>query len=611
MSAPARFWPRLACHSAPCALVLAAALLLPLPAVAKSPPNDKGAAAAAPVIAKTLLGSYLAGRVARSDQDIDAAARFYGTALARDPGDELILTHSFEMEATEGNWSRAVPLGERLAAAKPDHRMARIFVGLKEFKAGRTTEAEAHFKAAALNPIGEMTANLARAWNKQAEGKTKDALDLLEHPKSPEWAQLFYRYHRAMLLDVAGRQTEARAAYEKMYRVDNKSLRSSLAYAQHLSNSGDARAALAVLRTQLDRSRGDGHPVPRDLAAQIESGDVAQLMVSNPAQGMSEAFYGIGEALAGEGGVGPGAMFIQFALYVEPQHVFALATLANVYESTKKYDRAIAAYDRVPKETPLANAIEIRKALNLNSLERVDDAQKLLEAVAKRDAADLKPLDALGSIMRGHKRFDEAVEYYTRAINLIQKPDARHWSYYYSRGTSYERLKKWPLAEADLQTALKLAPDQPLVLNYLGYSWVDQNRNLKQGMALIEKAVRLKPDDGYIVDSLGWAHFKQGNFKEAVKWLERAVEIRPEDPILNDHLGDALWRVGREREARYQWEQSLTLKPEPEDADKIGKKLKAGLPALTQVRVQRPSKQAQRIDPLKRRTEVRNQPFLQ
>ncbi len=133
---------------------------------------------------------------------------------------------------------------------------------------------------------------------------------------------------------------------------------------------------------------------------------------------------------------------------------------------------------------------------------------------------------------------------------MIAKPEKRHWTYYYARGTCYERLKKWPQAEADLQRAMQLYPDQPLVLNYLGYSWVDQGRNLKQGMSLIEKAVSLKPDDGYIVDSLGWAHYRLGNYKEAVRYLERAVELRPEDPVLNDHLGDALWRVGREREAR-------------------------------------------------------------
>lgn len=579
-----------------------------IPAVAAGKPE--AAQTTTQYEAKSQLGSYLAGRVARSDNDIGAAAAFYETALARDPGNGVLLGQTFEMEATEGNWNEAQVLALRLSKENPEHRMSRLFLGIKAFKDKKPAEAEEHFKATAVNPIGELTSNIARAWLRQAEGKTKDATDLLEQPKQPDWAQRFYRYHKALLLDVAGKAGEARAVYDRAYKTDGAVLRSTLAYAQHLSNAGDAKAAVGVLKANLEKAKGEGHPNVRALLQQIEAGEVSQLLVSNPSEGMSELFFGLGEALTGEGGIGPGAMFLQYALYLQPRFPFALATLANVYESARKHERAIAAYDRIPKGSPLDQAIEIRKAMNLNSLDRVDEARKLLEAGAAADPRDLKPLDALGSIMRGHKRYEEAVGYYTRAISLIAKPDARHWSYFYARGTSYERLKKWSQAEADLQTALKLAPDQPLVLNYLGYSWIDQGRNLKQGMALIEKAVRLKPDDGYIVDSLGWAHFRQGNFKEAVKWLERAVELRPEDPVLNDHLGDAFWRNGREREARFQWEQALTLKPEPEDAEKIARKLKDGMPPLTQARQQRAVRQVQPATNGKRNTAVRTQqPF--
>ena len=209
----------------------------------------------------------------------------------------------------------------------------------------------------------------------------------------------------------------------------------------------------------------------------------------------------------------------------------------------------------------------------------------------------LEVLDALGNIMRARKLYSQAVTYYDRALSLVGKPEKRHWVYFYARGTSYERLKNWPAAEADLEKALALYPEQPLVLNYLGYSWIDQGRNMKQGMALIEKAVALKPDDGYIVYSLGWAHFKQGNFKEAVRYLERAVELKPDDPVLNDHLGDALWRVGREREAKFQWDQALSLKPEADDVDKIKKKLEQGLSADTPKANAETTKQASQVEP--------------
>jgi tetratricopeptide (TPR) repeat protein len=128
-----------------------------------------------------------------------------------------------------------------------------------------------------------------------------------------------------------------------------------------------------------------------------------------------------------------------------------------------------------------------------------------------------------------------------------------------------------------MQTALQLYPEHPLVLNYLGYSWVDQGVNLDEGMRMIKRAVEQRPDDGYIVDSLGWAYYRLGNFEEAVKHLEQAVELKPEDPTINDHLGDAYWRVGRKLEARFQWAHARDLKPEPEELDKIEAKLKVGL----------------------------------
>jgi tetratricopeptide (TPR) repeat protein len=556
----------------------------------------------------TQLGGYMAGRLARGQSDTLSAAAFYGQALSKDAANEALIIQAFDMEATEGNWPRAEALAADLLKIKSEHRMSRLLLGLAEFKKGNFAQADEHFKLSAVNPIGELTGLLARAWTRQAEGRTKDALDLIDTTKQPDWAQALIRYHRALLADVGSRRPEARATFEKLFAGDQKSLRSTLAFAQSLSNAGDTKAAQKALQVYFDRIRGDGHPSAVALQKALAAGERQSLLVTTASQGLAEALFGLGEALAGEGGVGPGAVFLQYALYLEPRFPFALAALANVYESTKRYERAIEVYEQIAPGTPLEQAIDIRKAFDLNSLDRVEEAKLLLEQVADRDPLDLKPLDALGSIMRGHKRYEEAIAYYTRAINIIKKPEQRHWSYFYARGTSYERVNKWPLAEADLQQALKLSPDEAMVLNYLGYSWVDQNRNLKAGMQLIEKAVRAKSDDGYIVDSLGWAHYRTGNFKEAVKWLERAVELRPEDPILNDHLGDAFWRVGREREAVFQWNQAITLKPEQEDLEKIQKKLKSGLPALAKATPTRRIQQVQRPDQLRKRAETRTSP---
>jgi len=557
----------------------------------------------------SLLGSYLAGRVARGEHDTRSAAVYYRQALARDPGNAVLIEQSFLMELTEGNWTRTEELARELVGRQPAHRTAHAFLGVVDFKAQRYAAADEHFRAANANPIGELTSTLARAWTYQAEGRSEEALAALESPKQPEWAQFYLRYHRALLADQAGRRADARAAYERMPKNDQRTLRVALAYARHAANAGDPKLGLGVLKAHFERANNnEGHPVARALRDQIEAGEKPELLVASPAAGLAEAFYGLGEALTGEGGVSVGAVYLQFALYLVPDSPFALSALANAYETTKRYADAIAAYDRIAKGGPLQTSIDIRKALNLNQLGRVDEAQKLLEDIARENPGDIRVFDALGGIMRGHKRYAEAVEYYTRAVALIDKPEAKHWSYYYSRGTCYERIKKWTLAEADLQKALQLGGDQALVLNYLGYSWIDQNKNLKQGLALIEKAVRQKPDDGYIVDSLGWAHYRMGNYKEAAKHLERAVELRPEDPVLNDHLGDAYWRVGREREARFQWDQALTLKPEPEDAEKIKKKLQKGLPVPAQARQVKRTKEVKSAEPKKKRTVVKSQP---
>jgi tetratricopeptide (TPR) repeat protein len=572
----------------PCALGIGLALNLgialvmtaPMAAAASDPPDQK-------FEARSQLGGYLAGRLAGKKLDAAAAAAFYGKALQDDPGSAMLMDSALQMEASQGNWLRAEALARQLLKVEPANRIAHVLLGIADFKAGRFADAEEHFKSGGTHPIGELTNALARAWILEAQGRSDDAFGAIDAPKLPDWANTFIRYHRALLADVAGRTAEARASYGRISKDDQRILRVALAYASHAARNGDARLAKSILNAHLERTKGDGHPHARALLRAVEAGAHPSLLVTSAAEGMSELFYGLGELLASEP-VPPigdpvtlrlGIVFLQFSLYLSPDSTFPLLALAGAQESAKRHDAAIEAYDRIPKGTPIEVAIHISKALNLNQLERVDEARALLDELSRQHPRDLRPLEALGNIMRSHKRYAEAADYYGKAIALITKPETKHWTFYYARGTCYERLKKLPLAEADLQRSLKLSANQPLTLNYLGYTWIDHNRNLRQGLAMIEKAVRLKPDDGYIVDSLGWAHYRLGNFQEAVKHLERAVVLRPDDPTLNDHLGDAYWRVGREREARFQWDQTLKLNPEPAEVEKIREKLDKGLPA--------------------------------
>jgi Flp pilus assembly protein TadD len=256
----------------------------------------------------------------------------------------------------------------------------------------------------------------------------------------------------------------------------------------------------------------------------------------------------------------------------------ALLSLADLYESLKEPGIAIKIYDRIPPSSPLRRNAEIQVASDLDSLDRTDEAKKRLERLIAEHPNDTEAILALGNILRSRKEFAECADVYGKAVANLAMPEKSNWVTFYFRGICYERSKQWPNAEADLKKALVLFPDQPLVLNYLGYSWIDQGVNLDEGMSMIRRAVEQRPDDGYIVDSLGWANYRIGNYDEAVKELERAVELKPDDSTINDHLGDAYWRIGRVLEAHFQWSHAKDLNPDPEDLPKIEEKLKAGLP---------------------------------
>ncbi|MCH9809171.1 MAG: tetratricopeptide repeat protein [Alphaproteobacteria bacterium] len=535
---------------------------------------------------RSLAGSYLAGRFARSSHDTTKAADFYRNALRRDPDSGVLLERAFLMEASEGNWPDAIDLARKVVKEQPRHRMARLLLGMKAFKSRKYKTSIAHFKEAGSGPIGELTSVITRAWVEHARGRTIKALSSLTLRRQADWARFYLRYHRALISDLAGRKSDARRAFENVFQQDSKTLRTALAYARSSARNGDYRRAKSILRTHLRKSTSEQHPLAVDLLNQLTRGKKVDRLIRSPKEGLAEIFYGLGEALTGEGGVSIGVLYLQMALYLEPDHPFALAALASAYETMKRYELAIETYNKIPPDSALQMAIDIRKGFNLNELERVEEAKELLLDVAKANPGSIKPYDALGNIMRSRKRFKESIEYYSSAIDLIGKPKKKDWVYYYSRGTSYERTKQWAKAEVDLQKALELDPNQPLTLNYLGYSWIDQNVHLRKGLRLIEKAVSLKPDDGYIVDSLGWAHYRLGNYQNAVKFLERAVELRPEDPTLNDHLGDAYWQVGRIREARFQWDQALSLKPESDLIGAIRKKLANGLPVKKQAKAE-------------------------
>jgi tetratricopeptide (TPR) repeat protein len=267
----------------------------------------------------------------------------------------------------------------------------------------------------------------------------------------------------------------------------------------------------------------------------------------------------------------------RLALYLKPNFPVMQILLGDILEADNRLEPALDVYTAIDKKSPFSWSARLRAGALLDRLGRTDDAVKILRDMARENAGEDGPLVNLGDILRGRERFKEAVEAYDEAIKRLPVLDKRHWTLLYARGIALERSNQWLRAETDFQKALEFEPNQPYVLNYLGYTWIERRKNLDQAQEMIRQAVKLRPNDGYIVDSLGWGYYQLGNFENAVKELERAVELRPQDPVINDHLGDAYWKVGRHREATFQWNRSLSLNPEADLIPKIRKKLKDGL----------------------------------
>ena len=321
------------------------------------------------------------------------------------------------------------------------------------------------------------------------------------------------------------------------------------------------------------------HPVVKALLAELKDGKTPAPIVATAQAGAAEVLYGLGSAIGTDEGTELPAAYLQIAHYLDADSYLPLIALADMLQTGQRCEDAIAVYGRIPEQSPLRPVADIQSGLCLDQLDRVDEAASHVKRVVDKNPANLDAVMALGNIYRAHNRFAEAADAYSRGIGTIADKSKADWRIFYFRGVSLERSKRWPEAETDFKQALAINPNQPQVLNYLGYSWVDMGANLDQALNMIKTAVDLRPNDGYIVDSLGWAYFKLGRFPEAVSQLERAVELKPEDSVINDHLGDAFWRVGRKLEATFQWRHARDLGPDPEERDKIVKKLESGMPA--------------------------------
>jgi len=564
------------------ALALIGTLLVapPGPAAAApkpdAPKSDQGEASKP---GATTTGNYLAGRHAQAVREMGSAIAFYSAVLAREPDNPDLLRRAFVLYLGEGKIADALKLAGRMSKEDSARLVyPEILRAADEIKRGRSGDAVARLDALGNDGIGGLVGPLLAAWAELGRSDRKAAEAALVRLGQRNGTQGLVELHGALIADVAGDKAGAEAAYRRIAEAEGgPTSRLALLLGNLLERAGERDKAKAVY--QSFREKNPDTRLLDDAWRRVEAnGKAPKPEIASATNGAAEALLGLAGAFRQQNVRETAFQLARIALYLRPDFPSAQVLLADLLEGDKRWADANAVYDAINPAAPLHRATRARVAANLDRLDRDQEAAARLEALAKSEPKDADALIQLGDILRKRKKFKEAAAAYDRAIERVPALERRHWPLLFSRGIVLERSQQWPRAEADFLKALEFEPEQPYVLNYLGYSWVEKGQNLDRATEMIRKAVSLRPDDGYIVDSLGWAHFMLGQWADAVRELERAVELRPEDPVINDHLGDAFWRVGRRTEARFQWERALTLKPEADLIDAIRKKLADGLP---------------------------------
>ncbi|MBC7908557.1 MAG: tetratricopeptide repeat protein [Rhodospirillaceae bacterium] len=541
-------------------------------------PGADGAATAPPKEeqggpSRSALGAFLAGRLAQGGGDTRTAAEYYSAALKFDPDNVELLQRAFTLLVAEGRMDEAAPLADRLLSFDDDAPVPLLVAGLKDAREGRFAASEARFSALPKRGVFGFLGPMLTAWSRAGLGRTDAALEALSPLGQINGLAAMQAFHSGLINDLADRTKAAEDSYQ-VALASQLSIRSVEAAGTFFQRNGKPERA----KDLYGRYRSE-HPesVLFDGQRLLQAGATVPRAVADPKAGMAEALFDMAALMRQGNAMDLALVFSRLTLAVQPDFALAQMNVADILSSQNRYAEANALYRAVDPASPVAVFGRLRIAMNLEEMGQTEAALAELDNFAKAQPDNLDALITKGDVLRRKKRFEEAAQAYDGAIKRAGGTlDAHHWALFYARGISYERSRDWPKAEADFLKALELKPDQPDVLNYLGYTWVDRGLHLDKARAMVEKAVSLRPKDGAIIDSLGWALYRLGEYQSAVKALERAIELKPEDPTINDHLGDAYFQVGRFAEATFQWKRALTLDPEPEQIDPVQQKIDSG-----------------------------------
>lgn len=550
---------------------LCTALVLSLPTAAS------GASETRVDVGSSLAGNYLAARYAQNLHDMPAALAYLDAVLAVDPDNLTLQRRAFILLLSEGRLPEALPIAARLAESDQRAPIALLALPIDAVARGDYQHALDRLDDLPESGVNTLVSPLVKAWALAGLKRYDQAVAALSALGERNGADPLHLMHLGLIHGLAGNTDDSIEAYRAAGEAQGGlSLRLVLLLANQLIRDGQIEAARKTYRTF---ARETANPQLIEPAmAQLNARGKPPLLVSEPAQGLAEGLFGIADSMRQQNAHESAVLFGRLVLHLRPGFPEALLMMGALMEDDGHRAHANGFYDQIPKASPLSWTVRLRIADNLDVLDQTDAALDLLDDMADERPDDAAPLIDRGDVLRRHDRHKEAIRAYTKALKRIGEPQPLDWTVFYSRGISYEQSDQWSKAEADFLKALDLQPEQPLVLNYLGYSWMEKGLNLERALDMVKTAVNLRPGDGYIVDSLGWGLYQLGRYEESVREMERAVLLRPHDPVINDHLGDAYWRAGRLREARYQWKRAISFDPDDELLEILEDKLENGLP---------------------------------
>ncbi len=535
-----------------------------------------------PVHADTGSGAYLAGRQAIFQNDYTAAERYYAQALRADPENATLLESVVVSRLSLGELQSALPVAQVIDDLGLNSQAARMVIVANLVADGKLDELLA--RDPETQGIGPLVDGLVLGWAHMGKGAMTSALEQFDKVAEQDGLRDFALFHKALALASVGDFEGAEEVFTAHNgAVARLSRRAALARTEVLSQLDRNEEALAFLESVF---AAGSDPSIEGYVARLTAGETLPFTHVQSAQdGQAEVFFSVGAALSSEAAQNYVLLYARTAAFLRPNHVDAILLSAELLDALEQYDLAVEAYRQVPTTSSDYHAAELGRAEVLSRSGKRDAAAEVLQTLASQNP-DLPGVHvALADLQRQQEDYTNAVTSYDKAIALTEQTSGGNWFLHYARGISHERLKQWDQAEADFRRALELNPDQPQVLNYLGYSLVERREKLDEALEMIERAVAARPDSGYIVDSLGWVLFRLGRYHEAVEHMERAVELMPVDPVVNDHLGDVYWAVGRGREAEFQWKRALSFVDSEDDdgeadPERIRRKLEIGLDAV-------------------------------